>query len=434
MTIRFTPAGITVAIALLICAAGRPAVAQDKYTIGLNVQPGQSWTFDNALDSTMNIKTSAQGQVNNVDNGMAQKRVGTITVRDAVNGRPSAITVAFGKECSSSIKANGQEQSPPFPLAGQTVTLKMGADGTFSHDFKGNLDPAVEAELKQMVEFDGSMYPPGPVAVGDEWVPRATKLKEQLQLAPNDKLDIKCKLLAVGAIRGIKTYDISATGSVTKAQDGMQMTIRIGGVTQLELGSGLPVQNDVVVAIGITGAQQAPGADGQPVAVTINGTGQVKMTGMAMPKEGFGGGGPVAVGPPPGPGPQPNPLDPQPNPLDPKPPVPPVPGPKPKNPLAAAESPFTGSFKGRQLSAEFKIDDDKMTGSIKLGPKSFPAVGKVEGAKLVGSFEADGAKFEFVATLEGTTLSLDSEGNKYTLQKDAAAAPAPPSKPKNPLE
>lgn len=102
----------------------------------------------------------------------------------------------------------------------------------------------------------------------------------------------------------------------------------------------------------------------------------------------------------------------------------PVPGPKPKNPLAAAESPFTGSFKGRQLSAEFKIDDDKMTGSIKLGPKSFPAVGKVEGAKLVGSFEADGAKFEFVATLEGTTLSLDSEGNKYTLQKDAAAAPA----------
>lgn len=81
MTIRFTPAGITVAIALLIRAAGRPAVAQDKYTIGLNVQPGQSWTFDNALDSTMNIKTSAQGQVNNVDNGMAQKRVGTITVR-----------------------------------------------------------------------------------------------------------------------------------------------------------------------------------------------------------------------------------------------------------------------------------------------------------------------------------------------------------------
>lgn len=60
----------------------------------------------------------------------------------------------------------------------------MGADGTFSHDFKGNLDPAVEAELKQMVEFDGSMYPPGPVAVGDEWVPRATKLKEQLQPRP----------------------------------------------------------------------------------------------------------------------------------------------------------------------------------------------------------------------------------------------------------
>ena len=429
MSYRFLRAGHSLAIALLLCVGVTTVQAQDKYTISLNAKAGQSWDFTHTLDSTMNIKSSAQGQVQNVENGMAQKRVGTVTVREAANGRPSAITVTFGKDCSSSTKVNGQEQTPPFPLAGQTVNLKVAADGTFSHDFKGNLDPATDAELKQMIEFDGSMYPKEPVAVGDEWVPEAGKLKEQLQLAPNDKLDVKCKLLALGAIRGIKTYDVSLTGSVTKAQDGMQMTIRIGGVMQLEIASGLPVQSDVVVAIGINGGQQTPGPDGQLIAITINGNGQVKMTGSSTPKEGFGGGGPVVgPGPVPGPGPRPNPLDPQPNPLDPR----PLPGPKPRNPLAGAEeSPFTGSFKGRQLSADFKIDGAKMTGSIKLGAKTFPASGSIEGGKLTGSFEADGAKFEFVASLEGNTLNLDSEGNKYVLQKEAAAAPA---RPRNPLE
>lgn len=420
-------------IGLLALFLASPAMAQDKHTIAINAKPGMSWDFANVLDSSMNIKSAAGGQQQTVENTMAMKRTGTITVREVAAGRPTAITVAFGRDCSSSVKQNGQEMAPAFALGGQTVTLKRGADGAFTHDFKGNLDPQAEGELKEMVEFDDGMFPKGPVAVGEEWVPNAAKLKEQLQLAPNDKLDVKCKLLAVGSVRGIKTYDISILGSVNKAEQGMQMTIRIGGVIQVETASGLPVQNDVVVAITINGNQQAPGPDGVPIAVNVNGNGQIKIVGSATPKEGFAGGGEVVV---PGPGPGPNPLDPQPNPLDPRPnPLDPrpAPGPKPRNPLAGDEevSPFTGSFKGRQLSADFVIASGKMTGSIKLGAKSFPATGTVDGAKLTGSFEADGAKFDFVATLQGTTMSLDSEGNKYTLEKEAAAAPV---RPRNPLE
>jgi len=414
----FRPGRMLTLAALLCLLAPGVLSAQEKHPIGMNATVGQTWDFNHSLNSDMTIKQSFQGQVQDVVNAMTQTRVGTITVREVTRGVPTAITIVFGKECGNSIKANGQEQAPPFPLAGQTVNLKRGPDGV-SHDLKMNLDPMTQNELEQMMEFDTSMYPQMPVGVGDEWTPNAAKLKEQLQLAPEDKLDVKCKLLKVGSIRNVRTYDISLTGSVDKNQQGMNMTVKLGGVLQLDAGSGLPVQSDVVVQIGLNGNQQAPGPDGQPIAVTINGGGKIQIASAVTPKQGFGGGGvggDVVVE---GPGPIPG--------------LPPVnPGPKPRNPLAGAEaSPFAGSFKGRQLSAEFDVNGDKVTGSIKLGNRTFPATGSIADGKLTGAFDADGAKFQFVAALEGQTMTLDSEGNKYTLQKEAAAAPPAP---RNPLE
>ena len=131
------------------------------------------------------------------------------------------------------------------------------------------------------------------------------------------------------------------------------------------------------------------------------------------------------------------------NPLDPR-PAPPAPGgnplerPAPQNPLererpAAPANPLAGAFKGEELSADFQIAGAKVTGSITKGGKQYRVTGTAQGNRVVGAFEVAGVEFNFAATLEGETLTLDSEGNKYTMKKVGGAAPAP-ERPRNPLE
>ena len=59
-----------------------------------------------------------------------------------------------------------------------------------------------------------------------------------------------------------------------------------------------------------------------------------------------------------------------------------------------------------------------------LSGQTFPVQATADGNALSGTFSSQGATFAFTATLDGTTLQLTSDGNTFTLTKEA---------PKNPL-
>ena len=101
---------------------------------------------------------------------------------------------------------------------------------------------------------------------------------------------------------------------------------------------------------------------------------------------------------------------------------------------------FVGSFKGDTLDAAFgKVpqSQSEFVGGFDVGEKHFSANARLENGKLVGTFTSDGNKFDFTATLDGTTMTLKTGSTTYFLKKpEPKKTPNPldTAKPQNPLD
>ena len=95
------------------------------------------------------------------------------------------------------------------------------------------------------------------------------------------------------------------------------------------------------------------------------------------------------------------------------------------NPLGGASpDPFAGTYSNDTLTLTLEGASGTYTGTMGLSGQTFPVQATADGNALSGTFSSQGATFAFTATLDGTTLQLTSDGNTFTLTKEA---------PKNPL-
>jgi hypothetical protein len=404
---------VALVLSVLAMLTTSSARAAEKETIRPLLRPGLSFDFAMTMETLMEMQ-AAGGQQQTMNSVVRLE--GSLTYKAVEGGQATAAEVSISDKSSISQIINGQKQDAPFPLAGKKIGVKRGENGQIVQDGGDAVNPAMAEGLKKLLNIDTTVYPADAVAVGDEWSPDPAKLPPEITMNGKAKVDLKCKLLKIGELRGRPTYDVSLAGTVVgQPQPGTDMTMTMGGVTQIDKATGLPAQSDMVMKATMKGQQ--------PMEI------QMKVSAAYT----FGNN--AGPGPAPGPavgGPGVNPLDPRPaNPLDPQ-PANPL-DPRPQNPLApqqpaAVVSPFQGIFKNEKVTAEFKVAGDKVTGAITLANHQYPLVGTVQDGKVAGEFEAGGAKFNFTAALNGDTLDFNSEGNKYTLKKDA------PARPRNPLE
>ena len=276
-------------------------------------------------------------------------------------------------------------------------------------------DPQTLQELNQMLAPDLSMYPRQPVALNEEWNGDTAALAKQFQLGADDKVSLKCKLLAVKEDNGRQVADISLVGQVLKHEQGfVEIRTTLGGVSRIDLQTGQTLTGDVLGKIISRGSQQVAGPDGNPVNVSVNAEGEVQVhqrvkmlndRGPAIPAQ---GGFNIAGN---------NPAPPA--------------APQTQMPAPQAAT-FAGTFTNEKLSLELGNEGGRYTGALTLAGKKLPVTAKAEGNKLTGTFESDGTKFDFIATLEGPVLTLSSDGNTYNLKKAVANPLAQPA-PRNPL-
>lgn len=114
----------------------------------------------------------------------------------------------------------------------------------------------------------------------------------------------------------------------------------------------------------------------------------------------------------------PNPLDPPPpaNPLDPAPPT---------NPLAQGAAsdassvvdPYVGTFADAQVELVLAPSGDGYAGELVIQGTSYPATASLVDGRLDGRFQAGGGTYAFEARLEGDTVTLDSDGSRFVLQR-----------------
>jgi hypothetical protein len=90
------------------------------------------------------------------------------------------------------------------------------------------------------------------------------------------------------------------------------------------------------------------------------------------------------------------------------------------NPLTSSTNSFAGTFRGNDIALILQ-GDGSYTGTLEFQGKSYPVKASSEGNILKGTFNVNGTDFEFVATLQDMTLTLESGNQSYPMLKDPAS-------------
>ena len=406
-----------------------PARAADadtaKHEVKLNAHEGDRWDFDVTEKTSSKTDVTVAGKQHTVEHSVVSRRKGTEEVLAAKDGQATAVKVTFDKDSTTSATAGGQTTDQPFPLAGKTITVRRDEEGKVTSDAK-DLDAATAQEVGRILNPDNSLFPPHPVAIGEEWKADDAELAKQFQLGPKDQVSLKCKLLAIGKVAGRPSADIFAAGTIVKNEQGIVTHTDLSGVTQVDLATGQKLQLDIMGKIAIKGSRDVQGPNGQPVTIQATGDGTLEIHQTVRPGEALAAGhadNPPHTG---------SDF--------------PAPGAAPAAPAGhGGTEPFVGTFKDESLTAEFhevpslfRGDPTNFDGTLTLHDKKLPATARVVDGKLVGTFEASGSKFDFTASVEGNVMTLKSGSKTYTLKRnvenplDPGAGEQP--KPRNPLE
>ena len=89
----------------------------------------------------------------------------------------------------------------------------------------------------------------------------------------------------------------------------------------------------------------------------------------------------------------------------------------PLNPLQVATvDPFAGNFSGQNMALTLS-GTGIYTGQLTFNGQTFPVMATSNGQTLTGTFNSGGTDFEFSATLQDSTMTLQSGGSNFTLTK-----------------
>jgi hypothetical protein len=89
------------------------------------------------------------------------------------------------------------------------------------------------------------------------------------------------------------------------------------------------------------------------------------------------------------------------------------------NPLEPAD-PFAGTFRGNDIALILK-GSSPYIGTLEFKGQTYPVAATSQGNTLAGTFETNGSSFDFTATLQDTTLTLESAGQTYPMLKDPSS-------------
>jgi hypothetical protein len=405
---------VTGLLALFLSAV--PAVAAESVTFGRRLAAGDKVAFDQTMTMQSNTAVSANGQpLQQMGQSMKQVRIGTMTV-EAVDaaGRPTKATFAFDPACGAEVTNPGAPgpQTVPSGLAGKTVTVTRTGDKALN--YSAEVDPQSAAEIKEMFAPEGNIFPDKPLAPGESWDIDPAQLKNMVP--PGQQMDAKAKgkLISVATAGGRQVATVEMTINLSGgAAQGVAFSSDLVGKGTVDVASGQPL--DVTISGPLKASGQQPTPNG-PVDVRVDGRTTMAMKSTLTP--GAGGAVAAAEAVAGGGGGGGNPLAPK-NPLA---------GGTAENPLAPKprpRSPFDATFSDGKTTVKLTAaPDGTWSGTIKNGDNTYPiTAATVDGTKARGKFTAGADAFDFDATLDADTLTLNTGGATYTLKRAAPANP-----------
>lgn len=269
--------GVWVSVAVLLL--GGLAQAQEKVDLRLRMNKGDRFAFSSQNVVRLQMKITAGPQTQDVNQTLTDLDKGTVTVLAAENGVPSSVRIAYEAGwCGKKTEAEGKApESVASPLAGKTVTATRGADGKVTTDYQGQIDPGDLKDIEGHLAAGAQFLPKQPVAVGEEWDADEAALRAAGMLGPTDRAQVRLKLLSVTNEGGTQKAQIAVKGALemTPAPN-MPVKMQVEGTVVLDLAHGNATAVNLKGTMTIAATQQAPGADGQPITVQVNGSGTME--------------------------------------------------------------------------------------------------------------------------------------------------------------
>ena len=440
----------------LFCATAQGAAG--KYDLKLHLRPGENWSFDQSFEATQMTARSAAGKiVSKSEQQVLSVRQGTIAVLAVASGAPSAARIAFSPSSTTRTKQTGTaEMEVSYPLAGQTVTIKRNSDGKITPDFgpdaEISLDPTTRGELESYLSGNEGR-PPRPVAIGDQWEPTPSQLKQMYQLSgAGDQAASVSRLASILVTNGQRLAQVVVSNYVSRHPGGMAISELTQGSMWLDLDSGRVVRSTLNGRTAIKGTQVTVDSNGQqmPVELQSSVTSQARLEiglqdtlraaldlaeappaspsiAMAesreklMPAVGSAAAGPAGMPPARDAGRAPARGSPLSTTRD----NPPVAnsaglratGPDPSNQTSADA--WEGTFTDGDLTLELKaMAPGQYQGAILQDGTRFTLAAQGNANRLAGAFKSQGGTFEFTATpLGGGIVNFVSGGSSFQLTK-----------------
>ena len=94
---------------------------------------------------------------------------------------------------------------------------------------------------------------------------------------------------------------------------------------------------------------------------------------------------------------------------------------------AAAPDPYTGTFVGSNLAVTFRRSGEAYGGTINVQGADYALTARPMGDRLTGTFVSGGATYLFEVRVQGNILSLLSDGQTFTLQRQGTSPGPTPS-------
>lgn len=256
-----------------------------KYVFKQNYRDGQEYTVLFGQSSDLTFTTYARGRaVDERSNSVVVQDKGTLTILETKDGVPVAERVEFDPSCGAVTRVNrGEPKINPSALAGRTVTVRRGKDGTPVTDLEGAKDSALRKVFRDWLSRDSDYYPDHPVQIGEKWDVSA-KVKSRLAvMGERQQLIFTCTLKDVRTVKGHRLAELTLNmAAIDQMKNGINLEVQGDGRALIDLDTGR------VGRVDVTGTMHASGSAGDRV--NGSGDGTVEVHQLCLPaKRGIGG-------------------------------------------------------------------------------------------------------------------------------------------------
>lgn len=278
------------AVALLASALlPAPALAEEAIRLARKDIAGSAWAFDEAIETKSRSEMTLPGKPPAVTETVTRTvRRGTITVLKVDEKElATSLRVAYDTASSDLEAQDGAKAEPtPFFLAGKTVTISHGEDGSLKHDHAGELPEEVADELDDFLPPYATIFPDAPVKPGAEWKPSPEAAALWLDLDEGDKGTVTCKLVGLRDVGGRRAAEIHVVAELKRDEDGAVSELKLEGPILVDIESGRDLEDATTGRTTLAGTQKIDDDEGHPVVAKVSGSGTItgKTTLRAAPK------------------------------------------------------------------------------------------------------------------------------------------------------